>query len=252
MAGDFDRIAQSYASGAVEFVNRLELKPETRVLDAACGTGNLAFPAARAGADVTGVDIASNLLETARARAKSEDLKIKFDEGDAESLPYGDAAFDAVVSMFGVMFAPRPDLVAAELKRVCRTGGRIAMANWTPSCFIGRMFKITASHVPPPNFPSPVLWGDEDTVKERMREGTAGLRLARRVISFNFPMTPSEVVEYFRLWYGPTQRAFEALKPEGQAALRGELERLWSENNRATDGATRVESEYLEVLAIRG
>ncbi len=253
MAGDFDKIAQAYAPGAAEFIARLSLKPGTRVLDVACGSGNLSFPAARAGCVVTGVDIATNLIETARARAQAEGLEIAFDEGDAESLPYADASFDVVVTMFGAMFAPRPELVAAELKRVCHPGERIAMANWTPGGFIGQMFKTTASHVPPPpNMTSPVRWGDEETVRERLRDGIADLRLTRRLISFNLAMNPPEVVEFFRAWYGPTQRAFAALDENGQAALRRDLERLWSEHNRATDGSTHVESEYLEVVAVRG
>jgi SAM-dependent methyltransferase len=253
MAGDFDKIAQAYAPGAAEFIERLSLKPGMRVLDVACGSGNLSLPAARAGCVVTGVDIAPNLLETARARAQAEGLEITFDEGDAEALPYPDASFDVVVTMFGAMFAPRPELVAAELKRVCRPGGRIAMANWTPSGFIGQMFKITASHVPPPpNIPSPVRWGDEETVRERLRDGIADLQLMRWLISFDFAMSPADVVEYFRSWYGPTQRAFAALDENGQAALRRDLERLWSEHNHATDGSTHIESEYLEVVAVRG
>src|ERR687894_2778546 len=159
MSGDFDKIAQIIEPGAAAFIERLALAPGTRVLDVACGTGNLSLPAARAGAAVTGIDIAPNLIETARRRALSEGLKIDFDEGDAEQLPYADASFDVVVTMFGAMFAPRPELVAAELVRVCRPGGRIAMANWTPGGFIGRMFKIGGRHVPPPpNMPPPVLW----------------------------------------------------------------------------------------------
>src|SRR6266550_7990403 len=141
MTGDFGQIAKHIETGAEDFIARLALKPGVRVLDVACGSGNLAIPAARVGAIVTGVDIATNLLEQARARADSEALPIQFDEGDAENLPYGDAAFDLVVSMFGAMFAPRPELVAAELVRVCRPGGRIAMANWTPAGFVGQMFK---------------------------------------------------------------------------------------------------------------
>ena len=120
------------------------------MLDVACGTGNLAIPAARSKAVVTGVDIAPNLLEQASEKARNEDLQIQFDEGDAEALPYDDGSFDFVVTMFGAMFAPRPELVAAELKRVCRPGGVIAMANWTPTGFIGQMFKLVSSHVPPP------------------------------------------------------------------------------------------------------
>jgi SAM-dependent methyltransferase len=252
MAGDFGQIARHIETGAEEFIARLELKPGERLLDVACGSGNLALPAARAGAIVTGVDIATNLLEQARARAASEGLKIQFDEGDAESLPYGDAAFDTVVSMFGAMFAPRPELVAAELARVCRPGGRIAMANWTPEGFVGQMFKTTGKHVPPPpTMPSPLKWGDEEAVRERLRDGIADLKLTRQTCKFDYPFPPAEVVETFRLYYGPTQRAFEALDTDAQAALRNDLERLWADHNQATAGTTRVEGEYLEVVATR-
>jgi SAM-dependent methyltransferase len=252
MAGNFAEIAKHIETGAEEFIARLELKPGDRVLDVACGSGNLSIPAARAGATVTGVDIATNLVEQARARAASEGLDIKFDEGDAESLPYDDAAFDVVVSMFGAMFAPRPELVAAELTRVCRPGGRIAMANWTPEGFIGQMFKVTGKHVPPPpNMPSPLKWGDEQTVRERLREGIADLQLTRRMCPFEYPVPPAEVVESFRMYYGPTQRAFAALDTDGQVALRTDLEKLWTEFNQATDNTTYGEGEYLEVLATK-
>jgi len=227
------------------------LAPGARVLDVACGTGNLSFPAARAGAIVTGVDIAPNLLATARARAAAEGVNLQFDEGDAEALPYADAAFDEVVTMFGAMFAPQPQLVAAELARVCRPGGRVAMANWTPAGFIGQLFKITSQHVPPPPMPSPLLWGDEATVRERLRDGFTNPRFSRRSLSMDFPMTPPDAVEFFRTWYGPTQRAFAALDEAGQAAYRRDLERLWTEHNRATDGATRIAAEYLEVSVTR-
>ena len=176
IAGDFGQIAKYYTGDAEEFINRLNLKPGMKVLDVACGTGNLALPAARAGAEVTGVDIAPNLVEQARENAKREGLDIKFDEGDAEALPYDDASFDAVVTMFGAMFAPRPELVAAELKRVCRPGGFIAMANWTPGGFIGQMFKTMSAHVTPPaGMPSPILWGVEENVRERLGEGISKL-----------------------------------------------------------------------------
>jgi SAM-dependent methyltransferase len=253
MAGDFGRIAQQIAASGEEFIDRLGLKAGDRVLDVACGSGNLAIPAARTGATVTGVDIATNLLEQARERAKSEGLTIQFDEGDAEQLPYADAAFDVVITMYGAMFAPRPELVAAELVRVCRPGGRIAMANWTPSGFIGEMFKTTGKHVPPPpSMPSPVLWGDEQKVRERLSEGVADLQLTSRMCEFNFDFPPADVVEFFRSYYGPTQRAFAALDEAGQNALREDLVRLWSENNKANDGTTHVEGEYLEVIATRG
>lgn len=208
IAGDFGQIAKYYEDDAAEFVNRLNLEPGTKVLDVACGTGNLALPAARAGAVVTGVDIAPNLVEQARENARREGLKAQFDEGDAEALPYNDANFDAVVTMFGAMFAPRPELVAAELKRVCRPGGFIAMANWTPTGFIGKMFKTMTSHVAPPaGMPSPVLWGVEETVRERFGEGISKLEANTQNIRWVFPFSPAQVVEHFRLYYGPTQKA---------------------------------------------
>jgi SAM-dependent methyltransferase len=252
MSGDFDKIARIIEPGAEEFVARLSPAPGERVLDVACGSGNLSLPAARAGARVTGLDIAPNLIETARGRARAEGLEIAFDEGDAEESPYPDASFDLVMTMFGAMFAPRPERAAAELLRVCRQGGRVAMANWTPEGFIGRMFKTTAAHVAPPAIPSPLLWGDEGIVRGRLGGGVSDLRLARRTTSFRLPMPPEQTVDYFRDWYGPTLRAFAALDEGGQSALRRDLTRLWSEHNRATDGTTNVEAEYLEVVATRG
>jgi SAM-dependent methyltransferase len=253
IAGDFGQIAKATASGAEDFIKRLNLQPGMKVLDVACGTGNLALPAARMGAIVTGVDIAPNLLEQARENAEREGLKIQFDEGDAEALPYEDASFDAVVTMFGAMFAPRPELVAAELKRVCRPGGFIAMANWTPTGFVGRMFKTVSSHVPPPpGMPPPVLWGDAAKVRERLNEAFSKLETNERNITFRFPFPPADVVEHFRNYFGPVQKAFGALDESGQAALRRDLEQLWTENNRATDGTTLGDAQYLEVIAVRG
>jgi SAM-dependent methyltransferase len=251
MSGDFDKIAQVIEQSAVEFIERLALAPGTRVLDVACGSGNLSLPAARAGARVTGLDIAPNLIETARNRASALGLNIDFDEGDAEELPYADASFDSVVTMFGAMFAPQPWKTAAEMLRVCRPGGCIAMANWTPAGFIGRMFKTTAAHVPPPSIPSPLLWGDEEAVRERLGYGVSELQITRRMASFRLPMQPEQTVDYFRQWYGPTLRAFAALDGDGQAALRRDLTQLWAEHNQATDNSTHVEAEYLEVLATR-
>src|SRR5262245_34495151 len=248
MSGDFDKIAQIIWSGGGEFVARLQLAKGAKVLDIACGTGNLSFPAARAGAIVTGVDIATNLLDTARARAQAEGIQIKFDEGDAEALPYADASFDEIVTMFGAMFAPQPQLVAAEMARVLKSGGRVAMANWTPEGFIGKLFKITSQRVPPPPMPSPLLWGNETTIRERLRDRFTNLQLTRRILNMDFPMTPEDAVEYFRAWYGPTQRAFAALDQDGQAGLRRDLEGLWNEYNTATDGTTRIPAEYMEVI----
>jgi ubiquinone/menaquinone biosynthesis C-methylase UbiE len=251
-AGDFGQIAKFYENDAADFIKRLNLKPGMTVLDVACGTGNLAIPAARTGATVTGVDIAPNSVEQARQNAKAEGLNAKFDEGDAEALPYADASFDAVVTMFGAMFAPRPELVASELKRVCRPGGVIAMANWTPSGFIGQMFKITSTHVPPPpGMPAPVLWGVAETVRERFGEGISKLDTRLQKITWVFPFSPAEVVEHFRLYYGPAQKALASLSEEKGAALRKDLEELYTTHNQATDGTTRVEAEYLEVVAVR-
>jgi ubiquinone/menaquinone biosynthesis C-methylase UbiE len=252
ISGDFGQIARYYANEAEAFVNRLGLKPGQKVLDVACGTGNLALPAARLGADVTGVDIAPNLVEQARANAAAEGLKARFDEGDAEALPYDDASFDVIVTMFGAMFAPRPEVVAAELKRVTKPGGLIAMANWTPTGFIGQMFKTTAAYVPPPpGMTSPVLWGVEEKVRERFGDGVSKFETRPRNLTFAFPFSPTEVVEHFRVFYGPTLKAFGALDEDKQAAVRKDLEDLWTKNNQATDGTTSVEAEYLEVLATR-
>jgi len=253
IAGDFGQIAKATASGAEDFIKRLNLQPGMAVLDVACGTGNLALPAAREGAIVTGVDIAPNLIEQARENAERKGLKIQFDEGDAEALPYEDASFDAVVTMFGAMFAPRPELVAAELKRVCRPGGFVAMANWTPTGFVGRMFKTVSGHVPPPaGMPPPVLWGVDATVRERLQEGFSKIATNEQTLTFKFPFPPAEVVEHFRNYFGPVQKAFGALDENGQAALRRDLEQIWTENNRATDGTTVGDSQYLEVIAVRG
>lgn len=253
MSGDYAHFASFLEPGALEFLGRLEAGPGVSMLDVGCGAGQIAIPAARAGADVTGIDIASNLIEHARGRAEQERLRIRFDEGDAEQLPYPDASFDLVVSLIGAMFAPRPDLVAAELLRVCRPGGRIAMANWTPEGHVGQMFKIIGSHLPPsPLMVSPLKWGDEVTVRERLGPGAAKLNAVKRSYPMRYPFPPAEVAEFFFTYYGPTLRALAALDDDGQARLRDELVALWTRNNQASDGSTRVEAEYLDVLAVRG
>ena len=250
-SGDFGRIARGYVLGAAEFIARLELAPGERVLDVACGTGNLTIPAARTGAAVTGIDIAPNLIAQARGRAAAEGLSISVDVGDAEQLPYERHNFDTVVTMFGAMFAARPERVATELLSVTRSGGRIAMANWTPSGFVGSMLKSTARYVAQPaDVPSPLLWGTEDAIRARLGSDTSALSLTRRTITFEYPFAPEQVVNEFRLWYGPTLRAFAALEEDGRDGLRRDLEKLWSDHNRASDGTTRVESEYLEVVAV--
>ncbi len=252
MAGDFGKIAEYSALSAEEFVSRLPISANTHVLDVACGTGNLSIPAARVKARVMGVDIAPNLLEQARRRAAAEGLDVTFDEGDAEQLPYPDATFDWVITMFGAMFAPRPERVAAEMMRVCRSGGTIAMANWTPTGFVGKMFAATSRLVKPaPGIAPPVLWGDESIVRERLGSGCSNITVTPRTIEFDYPFPPAGVVEFFRQYFGPTQTAFSRLDGEGQAALSAELERLWHENNRAAGSQTLVSAEYLEVVAVR-
>jgi SAM-dependent methyltransferase len=220
----------------------------------ACGTGNLAIPAARRGAIVTGVDIAPNLVAQARERAAGENLKVTFDEGDAEQLPYADASFDLVMSMFGAMFAPRPDVVASELARVLKPGGTLAMANWNPASFTGQMFKLSAKHVPPmPGIAPPVLWGDEATLRERLEKDFSNIRTEIIPIEFRLPTNPAGAVDFFRKYFGPTQVAFGRLDEAGQAAMASDLTALWSSANVAPDPAknTLVRNEYLQLIATR-
>ena len=253
MAGDFGQIARYSARCAAEFVDRLDIQSGARVLDVACGTGNLAIPAARRGAHVTGVDIATNLLEQARQRAAGENLAVSFDEGDAEQLPYPDAQFDVVMSMFGAMFAPRPQLVAAELSRVCRPGGVVAMANWTAGGFIGHVFAVGAKYIPPPEgIPAPVEWGDAGVVRKRFAPFASEVRATPRLAEFDFPFPPGQVVHFFREYFGPTKLAFERLDAATQALYASDLENLWREHNEGDADRTRIHGEYLEVVVTRG
>lgn len=252
MDGDFGEIAKLNSRGAESFIERLHLKPGTKVLDVACGTGNQSIPAIRAGAEVIGVDIAPNLLEQARKRAADEKLKAEFIEGDAEKLPYEADRFDVVLSMFGAMFAPRPEVVASELLRVCRPGGLIAMGNWTPEGFVGQMFKITAKHAPPPSgMPSPLLWGDDKVVTERLGSTgkIASLEMTRQQILFDYPFPPSEAVAFFRKYFGPTKTTFARLDEADQRTLAADLTAHWTANNQGDPKHTVVKAEYLEVHA---
>jgi ubiquinone/menaquinone biosynthesis C-methylase UbiE len=251
MAGDFGQIANFTADEAENFVNRLPIRPGVHLLDVACGTGNTAIPAAKVGAHVTGVDIATNLLEQAQRRAVLEGLKIHFQEGDAEDLPFPDASFDVVLSMFGAMFGPRPEKVAAELLRVCKPNGLIAMANWTPQGFGGKSFQVSAKMIPPPPVPPPILWGDEAVVKERLGSGVKQIKFSYQNVRFAYPFPPREMVAFYRRYFGPTKTAFSKLDENDQKAFAVQLEALWSEHNTATDGTTAVDGEYLEVQAIR-
>jgi ubiquinone/menaquinone biosynthesis C-methylase UbiE len=250
--GDYGRFATYLAPGALEFLARIPIQPGVRVLDVACGSGQIAIPAARAGAQVTGIDIAPNWIAQARERAQAEGLTARFDEGDAEDLPYADASFDIVVSLIGAMFAPRPERVAAELVRVCRPGGRIVMGNWTPQGFAGQVLKTIARYAPPsPLMPSPLLWGDETTVRERFSGGVAELQLTRRPYLYAYPFPPADVVAFYCEQYGPLNRTIAALDADKQQALRRDLEQLMTAHNSAADGSTALSSEYLEVVAIR-
>jgi SAM-dependent methyltransferase len=252
MAGDFGQVARYQEEEEEKFIGRVGVWPGARVLDVACGTGNSAIPAARLGAKVTGVDIATNLIEQARARAAAEGLDAVFQEGDAEQLAFPDASFDFVVSVYGAMFAPRPELVASEFLRVCRPGGTIAMGNWTPSGFVGRTFAISARFVPPPDgIPAPVLWGDEAIVRQRFSAGTSAIKTTRRMTAMKFPFPPADVVQFFRQYFGPTQVAFSKLDPPKQAKYAAALEDLWREKNEASGDRTLVHAEYLEVIATR-
>ena len=254
MAGDFGVVAKTVSAAAEDFIARLDIPSGSRVLDVACGTGNTAIPLARRGCIVTGVDIAPNLLEQARARAAGEHLAIQFDEGDAEALPYADGTFDAVTTMFGAMFAPRHELVARESARVLRPGGLLAMANWDPAGFIGRMFKLSSKHVPPPpGVPPPVLWGDDATVRERLEPYFESLRTKIIPVDFDMPTNPAGAVDFFRTYFGPTKTAFARLDPAGQTAFAAALEELWSSANESSNPSshTLVRAQYLEVIATR-
>ena len=249
-SADFLPIARSYEAGAAEFITRLELRAAEAVLDVACGTGNLAIPAALAGARVTGVDIAPNLIDEAKEEARKKGVSVAFEVGDAEALPYESGKFDSTVTMFGAMFAPRPDRAAEEMLRVTKRGGRIAMANWVPNSFVGQMLKAHVAVVPPPvGVPSPLLWGNEGTVRERFGDRVRGLTCTPRKIELRFAMKPAEVTELFATYYGPTVATLRAASPEGQRQLRDSLTRLWEEHNLAQGNGTAVASDYLDVRA---
>jgi SAM-dependent methyltransferase len=251
MDGNYDLFSRFMEVSAYQFLDRLDIDPESSLLDVACGSGQVALIAARRGYKVAGVDIATNAIRAARARATLERLEARFDEGDAEALPYDVGSFDVVVSLFGVMFAPQPELVTTELLRVCRPGGTVALGNWTKEGFIGQMFKTFARFIAPPGMPSPVLWGDENTVRERLGGHVAELRLTRVNYQFDYPFSPADVVEFFRQNYGPTTRAFSALGEAERAVLREALVALWTSHNQSDDPKrTVVNAEYLEVVAV--
>jgi SAM-dependent methyltransferase len=252
-SGDFGQVAKFIRPVADQFMARIELRPGMRVLDAACGTGNLAVIAARRGCHTSGLDIAANLVAQARERARHEGLDIEYTEGDAEAMPYPNASFDLVVSMYGVMFAPRPERVVNELVRITKPGGLIALANWTPGGFIGKMFAVFARYLPPPaGLPSPLLWGDEAVVRARFNGAIDELRLTRQTAHMCFPFDAAGTVDFFRRYYGPTLRAFSALDVATQDSLMGNLVELQTIHNVSIQSdSTDTPSEYLEVHARR-
>jgi SAM-dependent methyltransferase len=220
-----------------------------RVLDVAAGNGNVSLAAARRGCDVVATDYVPALLEDAAVRAAAEHLSIETRGADAEALPFDDASFDVVLSTFGVMFTPNPDQAASELVRVCRSGGRIGLTNWTPTGFVGRMFKIVGRHVPPPaGVRSPLEWGTEDRVSE-LFDGHRVVATAREFL-FRY-RSPQHWVDTFRTYYGPTLKAFAALDDACQTALERDLLELARSSNTATNGTLRVPSEYLEIVVTR-
>ena len=248
-SGDYAVFAKYLEPGALEFFDRLNIPAGTRLVDIGCGAGQLTIPAARKGIRVTALDLAANLVKEARARAAAENLQVQVDEGDAENLPYPDASFDAAMSLIGSMFAPRPELVASEMIRVVKPGGKIFMGNWTPEGHVGQMFKFIGKHVPPPaTTPSPVLWGNEATCRERFGSAVNPLTITRHMYPFIYPFSPAKVAQFFFDYYGPTNRAYASLTGDARQALHDDLTALWARNNTATDGTTHVEGEYIQVV----
>lgn len=250
--GDFAMVANLIMDVAEHLAEALDIVPDERVLDVACGSGNGAIAAARrAWGNTVGVDYVPALLERGRERAAADRLEIEFVEGDAESLPFADGEFDVVISIFGAMFAPRQEKAAAELLRVCRPGGRIGMCNWTPDGSVGRMFQTVASHAPPPpGVRSPLLWGTEGRLRELFGDGVSELRAEERRAREAF-RSPDHFVEFFRTYFGPIKVAFERVGAGGEAALAADL-RSYIESDRIDDPrAIVVEPEYLQVIATR-
>ncbi|MCI0448791.1 MAG: class I SAM-dependent methyltransferase [Chlorobi bacterium] len=248
-AGDFGIIAKLIEAEGADFIKRLNIPKGAKVLDVACGTGNLAIPAARSGADACGIDIVADLIRQANERAASEKLNAKFEVGDAEALPFNDNEFDYVVTMFGAMFAPRPEVTASELVRVTKPGGTIAMANWTPQGFVGQFFKLGASYAPPPPVPPPILWGDEAMVKQRFGSRISNLNMRRWTFRQFIPMSINEAAVHFITYFGPTKTLYEMLDEPTRERFKNDLKNLWAQNNAATDGTLAFDSEYLEVVA---
>lgn len=228
-----------------------DLNFDERVLDVAAGNGNATLAAARRGCRVTSTDYVPALLERAAERARAERAVVEFVSADAEALPFDNASFDAVVSTFGVMFAPDHAKAAGELARVCRPGGRIGLANWTPSGFIGQLFKALGRHAPPPaGLQSPALWGSEPHLNALFGEQAAHIAVTPRVFKFRY-RSAAHFIDVLRTWYGPVHRAFASLPADNAAALARDLEALSSDANRGGAESLVVPSEYLEIVITR-
>ena len=250
-SGDYHAVAALIHVVAERLVDAADLHAGWRVLDVATGSGNAAIAAARLGVQSVGVDYVPSLLERARVRAEAEGLAVELVEGDAEALPFPDASFDAVTSVFGSMFAPDHERVAAEILRVTRPGGTIALASWTPTGYLGEFFRTMAKHVPPPaGVRSPMLWGTESHLRDLFGDGIASLEAVEQTFTFRF-QAAVELVSYFRAWYGPTLKAFASLEEEAREALERDLVELVIRHDRLGTDAIAIPATYLEAVAIR-
>jgi SAM-dependent methyltransferase len=251
--GDFSMVAGLVNYVAEDLAEALEIVPDERVLDVACGSGNMALAAARrAWGNTVGSDFVPALLERGRERAAAERLDVEFVEADAQDLPFGDASFEVVTSVFGAMFAPDQQKTAAELLRVTKPGGRIGMANWTPDGGVAGLFLVIAKHTggPPPGIDPPVLWGTEERARELFGDDVSELR-AERLVSRQAFRSAKHYLEFFRAYFGPVKQAFEKVGPEGEAALEADLRAFLEEVNAGGDSALVIEPEYLRVVATR-
>ena len=250
-SGDFAVVASRIVLVAEHLCDTADLHAGWRVLDVATGSGNAAIAAARHGCVAVGVDYVPSLLEAGRRRAEAEGLTVELREGDAEALPFPDHSFDAVISVFGSMFAPDHRQAAAELVRAVRHGGTIALASWTPDGFIGELFRTVAAHVPPPaGVQSPMLWGTEAHLRELFGDAICSLELEERTFTFRF-RSAEEFVDFFRTWYGPTLKAFAAVEGDARDALERDLIALAERFDRlGGNGAIAIPAQYAEAVAV--